>query len=89
MDTGVVHRVDPETNQVLETFECIDDVVEKITEASKSGEVYMGFIWRIRDKNKKTTRDSSDEAPIDYEYLSVLKGLVGLESLTRDQCASV
>ena len=91
----LVDRIDPKTHRVLQTFECIQDVLnvyrgshKKITEASKSGEVYMGFIWRVRDKNKKTTRDSSDETPIDYEYLSVLKGLVGLESLTRDQRAA-
>jgi hypothetical protein len=85
----VVDRIDPKTQQVLQTFECIQDILhiyrgshKKITDASKSGEVYMGFIWRIRDKNKKNTNTSTDEASIDHENLSaVLKGLVGLESL--------
>lgn len=50
----MVERIDPETDNVLETFQCIQDVCSQyktchktIHKLNKSGDIYKGYKWRI------------------------------------------
>lgn len=50
-----VERLDPETNEVLETYACIQDVCSKhrichktVNKISASGDIYKGFKWRLQ-----------------------------------------
>lgn len=49
-----VQRIDPDTHNVIETFECIQDVCNQyrichktIKKVSESGDIYKKFIWKI------------------------------------------
>jgi phage anti-repressor protein len=49
-----VQKIDPETHNILETFECIQDVCNQyrichktIKKVSESGDIYKKFIWKI------------------------------------------
>lgn len=55
----VVQRIDPQTNKVLETFKCIQDICniyscchKSIKRASASGDMFKGFKWNIVNNNK-------------------------------------
>lgn len=50
-----VQKIDPETNNVIETYSCIQDVCnlyltchKTIKKISNSGDIYKGFIWKIK-----------------------------------------
>lgn len=50
----VVQRIDPDTNQILETYHCIQDICsvykcchKSINKASKSGDIFKGYKWNI------------------------------------------
>lgn len=50
----VVRRIDPDTNQILETYNCIQDICniykcchKSINKASKSGDIFKGYKWII------------------------------------------
>jgi phage anti-repressor protein len=52
----MVERIDPDSDSVLETFKCIQDVCSKyktshktVHKVSKSGDIYKGFKWRVID----------------------------------------
>lgn len=52
--TKKVQKIDPETHNILETFECIQDVCNQyrichktIKKVSESGDIYKKFIWKI------------------------------------------
>lgn len=49
-----VERIDPSTDQILETYNCIQDVCSKfktchktIHKACASGDLYRGYKWRV------------------------------------------
>jgi len=49
-----VQKIDPETNNVIETYNCLQDVCniyktchKTIKKASDSGDIYKNFIWKI------------------------------------------
>jgi len=52
-----VQRIDPETNEVLETFACIQEVASKykichktLNKLSDTSDIYKGFKWQIREQ---------------------------------------
>jgi hypothetical protein len=50
----IIQRIDPETNEVLETYQCIQDVCnlfrtchQQLHKVSKDESIFKGFKWRI------------------------------------------
>lgn len=57
-----VYRIDPTTDAILETFDCVLEVVKKykishktISKLSKTKDIYKGFVWMYEKDYQETS----------------------------------